>query len=260
MARVRLIHGHPGEGEARAAQLRGFGHEVVFEPARDVRDLRRYGQEPPDLFVLDLARQPSRVRDIAVALRGRRSTRYVPLVFIGGEAPQVRRVRTLLPDANFCSFRGLRGAIARAMCTPPADPVAPGALAGYSGTPLPRKLGIKAGSRLVLLGAPPDFEALLGPLPEGVRITRRAGGAADLVIVFAQRAAELRRRLDGAVRTTGTQGRLWLAWPKKSSGLQTDLGEREIRALGLATGLVDFKICAIDATWSGLCFGQRRRT
>jgi hypothetical protein len=130
--------------------------------------------------------------------------------------------------------------------------------AGYSGTPLPQKLGIKPGAVVWLAGAPKDFERTLGALPAGARLVRRAPAkGADLVLLFADSRVRLARELPAIVRALGRDG-LWIAWPKKASGVATDLGEAFVRESGLALGIVDFKICAIDATWSGLKFQRRK--
>lgn len=129
--------------------------------------------------------------------------------------------------------------------------------AGYSGTTLVRKLGIRAGDRLALLRAPEDFGDALGPLPDGVSVVRRASGRCDVIVAF----CESRRRLEHGIaawaRALEPAGGLWIAWRKRSSGVATDLGEGEVRTIGLAAGLVDNKVCAIDATWSGLRFVYR---
>lgn len=124
--------------------------------------------------------------------------------------------------------------------------------AGYSGTALPKKLGIKEGSRVVVLGGPDGFDALLSPLPDGVRVVRRLGTGADVVVAFFTSRASLERdfaRLRGAMHDAGG---LWIAWPKRASGVATDVTEGVVREIALAAGLVDNKVCAIDATWSGL--------
>ncbi len=131
--------------------------------------------------------------------------------------------------------------------------------AGYSGTPLPRKLGIKPESRLALLGAPEDFSDTLGELPPGVSVRRSTRGPLDLIVAFFTQRAELERRLPALTKALDQAGGLWIAWPKRASGVPTDLGEGVIRELGLAAGLVDNKVCAIDATWSGLRFVYRLR-
>jgi hypothetical protein len=129
--------------------------------------------------------------------------------------------------------------------------------AGYSGTPLPRKLGIKAEARLGLIGAPHDFDEVLGELPPGVTVRRRLRGSFDVLVVFVQKRSELQRRLPALKQALDQAGGLWVAWPKRSSGVATDLGDEAVRELGLASGLVDNKVCAIDSTWSGLRFVYR---
>jgi hypothetical protein len=131
--------------------------------------------------------------------------------------------------------------------------------AGYSGTPLPRKLGIKPGARVALIAAPEGFDEVLGELPDGVEVRRRMHGSFDVILAFCPRRSELARRLPGLREALDPAGGLWLAWPKRTSGMATDLGESDIRQAGLAAGLVDNKICAIDATWSGLRFVYRLR-
>ncbi len=128
--------------------------------------------------------------------------------------------------------------------------------AGYSGTPLPKKLGIKAGARVLLDGAPADLA--LEPLPDGVQIHQRASREPyDVVLLFTPDAGRLHERWAGAVACLQTAGRLWICWPKKSSGVPSDLTENVIRDYGLEQGLVDVKVCAVDDTWSGLAFVRR---
>lgn len=129
--------------------------------------------------------------------------------------------------------------------------------AGYSGTPLDRKLGIRPGHRVLLAGAPVPFD--LGELP-GVQVHRRAGRSAyDVILAFAPDHATLVRRFEALSRRLVTNGGLWVAWPKRSSGVASDLDENVVRDHGLGIGLVDNKVCAIDETWSGLRFVVRLR-
>jgi hypothetical protein len=127
-------------------------------------------------------------------------------------------------------------------------------MAGYSGTPLPQKLGLKANTRFGAWGAPEDFVQRLGALPEGVMLGDAARGtsALDVIVCFVGSLAELQRRLPRARKRLDPNGGLWLCWPKKASGIKTDVSENEIRNLALALGLVDNKVCAIDDVWSGL--------
>jgi hypothetical protein len=129
--------------------------------------------------------------------------------------------------------------------------------AGYSGTPLPKKLGIKEGDRLALLGAPGEVD--LGELPPGVTVVRRAGGTtADVIVSFHVDRGHFEQRLPTLRKLMAPASGLWIAWPKKASKVPTDMTEDVVREVALPTGLVDNKVCAIDATWSGLRLVIRR--
>ena len=131
--------------------------------------------------------------------------------------------------------------------------------AGYSGTPLAKKLGIRAGDTVTLLGAPEGFEDELDGLPDGVQLRRRTGGSPEVVLLFTTKARELERRFPGLARSVWPDGSVWVAWPKRASGVATDVTEDAVRELGLAAGLVDNKVCAIDQVWSGLRLVYRLR-
>lgn len=130
--------------------------------------------------------------------------------------------------------------------------------AGYSGTPLPRKLGIKEDYAVAFPRAPEDFSGLLGELPDGVVVKRAARGPLDVVVLFVRRRAELERRIEALGRAIHPSGGLWIAWPKRASGVSTDMSEDVVREVGLPLGMVDNKVCAIDETWSGLRLVWRR--
>ncbi len=129
-------------------------------------------------------------------------------------------------------------------------------MAGYSGKPLVAKLGIKPGSTIAILGAPRGYERLLGMLPE-VRRRSTTTGRLDFVQFFTTEKHELERRFATLARSLTPAGMLWISWPKKASGVATDLTEDVIRAVGLAAGLVDVKVAAVDDVWSGLKFVRR---
>ena len=130
--------------------------------------------------------------------------------------------------------------------------------AGYSGTPLPKKLGIKEGSRLFVLREPEGFRETLGGLPQGVQVNTRLGRDADVIVAFFERRSDLEGRLANLLGALDVDGGLWIAWPKRASGVATDITEDTLRELGLPLGLVDNKVCAIDETWSGLRLVFRR--
>jgi len=130
--------------------------------------------------------------------------------------------------------------------------------AGYSGTPLAKKLGIRAGHTVTMIGAPDGFEDELEGLPDDVELRRRAGGHPDVVILFTTKASDLARRFEPLAKSIFPDGSLWIAWPKKSSGVSTDLDENRLRDIGLPLGVVDNKVCAVNEIWSGLRFVWRR--
>jgi CheY-like chemotaxis protein len=273
--RIRLIHWKPAEGEAVAERLRRAGYDVAYDAADSPELLRALRAAPPDAVVIDLARQPSHGRDMALALREYVATRRVPLVLAGGEEAKVAAIRALLPDAVYTQYADLESALAQAIAHPPADPVVPASrLAGYADAPLPRKLGIVAGSRVTLVDAPDGFEELVVPLPTGATFTRsplvqqghdHTGGresthgrdsTRNIAVWFVRARADLAHIAE--MVPYAENGGLWIAWPKQGSALAGDVTQNHVRAAGLAAGLMDYKVCAIDATWSGLRFTHKR--
>jgi hypothetical protein len=127
-------------------------------------------------------------------------------------------------------------------------------MAGYSGTPLPKKLGIKEGSRIALINSPTDFARQLGKVPDNAQIVTRVTKPLDIALLFVLTERALLRDFDKLAKKLAMNGMIWVAWPKKSSGVATDLSFERVQRIGLDSGLVDVKICAIDEVWSGLKF------
>jgi len=125
-------------------------------------------------------------------------------------------------------------------------------MTGYSGTPLAQKLGIKPGCRMLLVGAPDQYAALLDPLPAGVQFETQLSGATDIVQIFTVQRAELEQLLESYRATLKPNGVIWVSWPKKSAKLPTDITEDTIRDVALPLGYVDIKVCAVNEVWSGL--------
>ena len=260
--KICLIHHNADEAPERLERLARAGfpdatHVPVTRPQafRTIRDLH------PDAVVIDLSRLPSHGRETALHLRLQKTTRHVPIVFVGGEPDKVERLRSVLPDATYTDWPKLKLALRQALKSPPAHPLIPkDGMAGYSGTPLPKKLGIKPNFTVSLAGvAPDDFitTTLRDDLPPGVTFTDGRAGKRDLTIWFVTSVKELTKAIPRAV-AAAEHGPVWFAWPKKASGVVTDLAEQTIRDAGLAVGLVDYKICAIDHKWSGLLFCKRK--
>jgi hypothetical protein len=255
--RIRLIHWQKDEAAARANKLTRLGHEVsILSDSKDSSAFRIRGT-PPELFVIDLGRLPSHGREVAGYFRRQKATRNVPILFVGGDPERIDKIRKLLPDTSFAAWTGIKSAIAKAIRNAPEVPVVPGTMVGYSGTPLPKKLGIRENYSVVLVNAPPRFERKLEPIPSGAEIGEDAG-CSNVALLFARSQAELVRDFRPLAKPLPEKVALWIAWPKQASGVATDLKEGFIREFGLGEGWVDYKICAIDETWSGLCFARRK--
>lgn len=258
MKPVLLIHWNEAESDDRAQRLRkaGFAPLILASSSDAPTSLKPLLAQPIEAIVIDLSRLPSHGRDIALHLRGRKATRHIPIVFVDGETEKVDRVKTVLTDAVFTDWPKIGAAIRTAMKNGTTGAVA-NVMAGYSGTPLPKKLGIKPGVAVSLIDAPDGFERMLDPLPDGVVIQDGVRGKSDLAILFVSRLGDLYDQFARVERSIRAGGRLWLAWPKQASGVKTDITQSAVREFGLASGWVDFKICAIDGTWSGLAFARR---
>jgi CheY-like chemotaxis protein len=255
--RVVLVHWNAAETAPRVDRLRKEGFEAEPFTQTNPDGLRTLAASPPDAVVIDLARLPSQGGALGVALRQRKGTRAVPLVFIEGDTEKTARIRAVLPDASFASWDGVADAVRAAMLRPSLLPVTPGVFAAYAGTPLLKKLRIGPGTSVALLNAPEGFQERLTPLPEGARLVKTPR-AASVVLLFVTSVSALARRIPAMARQTRDGQTLWVIWPKKTSALAADIGQPEVRRLGLAAGLVDYKVCAIDETWSGLAFATRR--
>jgi hypothetical protein len=131
-------------------------------------------------------------------------------------------------------------------------------MAGYTGTPLPQKLGIKPGLTVIIINAPTNYRRLLGTIPKGVAFSDRLKPESSFVQVFIKRRRELEKKLSILREKLADTGTVWISWPKRSSGVSTDVTEDVVRAIALPLGFVDVKVCAIDETWSGLKLMVRR--
>jgi hypothetical protein len=258
MARIYLICWKATESQEKARILQIAGHKVIFEMLSPVI-LRKIKLEPPDLFIIDLSRLPSQGRDVALNLRRGKKSRYVPIIFIDGLPEKVAIVKNHLPDAIYTTWEKILAVIKEAISNPLKNPVVPrSALEGYADAPLIKKLGIKTNYRVALIGAPREFKRQLDGLPDGVKFGNRINDNGDLVIWFVKTLKDYQSRIEDISAKLGEDSGLWVAWPKKSSRVSSGLTQNIVRQIGLATGLVDYKVCSIDETWSGLKFRKRK--
>jgi len=254
---VRFITWDAAQIQERSAHLRSLGFAVDASPisADALREMRR---NPPAVFVIDLSRQPSGGRDIAINLRLFKTTRLVPLLFIEGEPDKTEQIRALLPDAHFTSWALIASAMRTALAHPPSNPTIPSSgMAAYAGVSLAKKLGIKPEGVVALVDAPPGFTKKLEPLPVGTKVVGNATDSAGLTLWFVRSERELRDQIRRMV-PLARGGSLWIAWQKKASADAGGLTQALVRTIAISAGLVDFKICSLDDTWSGLRFSLAR--
>ena len=254
---VYLYQRDPAAARGLVEELSAYGYRVRHEPVNPA-SLRKLKDKPPAAVLIDLSRAPSTGRDVGIFIRHYRSTRYIPIVFFDGEPSKVAKIRGQLPDAVYTVRHRVMSALRQAISHPPTAPVKPQSLlAGYSKTPLVKKLGIKPESTVVLVDAPRGFQKALGEMSAGVVIRRKLIRHNDIIIWFVKARKVLEKRI-GTVASFVARGALWIVWPKKTSRISSDLSQKHVRAIGLSAGLVDYKVCAIDETWSGLKFAVRK--
>lgn len=258
MPRIRIIHWKPAEIREQVDRLIQAGYQVeneLFSP--DI--LRVMRETPPDAVLIDLSRLPSQGRDLGLNIRKTKATRFVPIVFLEGDKKKVDMVKETLPDAWYSSWVSIEDDLPDAIASPVTEPVVPDSvMAGYSGTTLPKKLGIKQGATVVLIDPPDGFERTLGEIPADVSLVYTLSADCDVTIWFNRSREAYERDIEHIGEIAGG-GRLWILWPKKSSSVKSDLSQTIVRNIGLDSGLVDYKVAAIDDVWSGLCFTKRKK-
>ena len=256
MARVRLIHWSGPEGRECKRRLADLGHQVDFDDLEVLQNRRALRTNLPDAYVIDLSCRPSHGREIAMGLRTRKDTRPIPIVFVDGEPHKVTQIKAFLPDATYTTWGRVKTALPKAMARPLTSPVVPPSSI-FSGKPTVQKLGVKAEMRVCVLGAPKGFVQTLRPLPAGVTFSARPEADCGLFLAFVRSRRDVAAQFVAAGRVITRQS-LWIIWPKKASGIKSDVDANAVRAIGLAGGWVDYKVCSIDETWSGYAFSRRR--
>ena len=242
-----MIHRDLAEAAERAARLRDQGFDAEPYTSLGARGFRGIRANPPAVALIDLSRLPSYGKAIGALMRETPSLRTIPLVFVEGDPEKNAGVREILPDAVIAPWPRIGAAIRRAMVRKAQPPQPP----RPSSTSVPTKLGIRQGSLVALVRAPEGFV-----LP-GVRPHPRAGEA-DVILMFFRSAAALGRELPMLPGLMRKGRKLWILWPKQASDQAGDLTMVRIREMALPFGLVDYKVCAVDETWSGMVLGLRR--
>ncbi len=273
MRTVKLLSWHEGVA-AKAKSLARKGVTVDASPlVRTSRVIGELAEINPAALVLDMDRLPSNCREIALMLRASKSARHIPILFAGSLPPhgaeglpeKYARLKAELPDIPYAAWqdagKALRSLLDQPMTAPPVVPPA----RVYT-TSLAQKLGIISASpkgqektrKVALVGAPDGFVDLLGPLPDAVKLTTKISPGTQLAICFIRSLADVAAMLDLIAYQLPEEASAWIAYPKKGRGRVGDFNENHVRDMGLAAGLVDYKIASIDETWSGLKFARRK--
>jgi hypothetical protein len=206
--------------------------------------------------VIDLSRLPSHGREVAVFVRGSKSTRHVPIVFVNGLPEKVEAVREKLPDAVYTTSARIVPALKKAIANAPGNPVSPPQMMErYRGRTAAQKLGIKPAGKVALIDPPRDYAAVIGTLPEGASFVEDARESCDVTLWFVRDPAAYQEALP-RMRSRAAAGKLWILWRKgtKEGGITLPL----IRELAIAVGLVDYKVCSVNPAWSGLLFARKK--
>jgi hypothetical protein len=247
-ARVLVIHRDTAEATERASRLRALGFDATPYLSLGTKGFRGIRQDPPQAILIDLTRLPSYGKAFGVLLRQHKSLGCIPLVFVEGDPEKAAQVRAILPDAVYTPWAKVEGAIRKAILHAPKEAAPP----RHPDTPLLTKLGIGEDTCVAVLHPPEEFE-----LP-GVR-TQKQVDEADVVMIFFRNSIALGRELPAVAGMMRKGRRVWVLWPKKASGKAGDLTMVRIREMASAFGLVDYKVCAVDETWSGMTLGKRRK-
>jgi hypothetical protein len=248
---VRVFHPRAKEAEALLAMLRAAGYRAIYHTTPGAPSVREVQAEGPSAIVIDLSRLPSHGRAVGAWVRGSKGIRNIPLIFVGGDPAKVAAIRREIPDAVYTSHEKLPAALRLAKA--PKEPVIPRqAMDTTPGRANAQKLGIREGARVFMIDPPNDYERVVGALPDGVEVVE--GPPASVALWFAHDPAEFEAALPKR-RALAATSKLWILWPKdRRDGFNGTF----VRARALKLGLVDYKICSLNDTWSGMLFAVKK--
>ena len=253
MARIRLLHWKDDECAPRAERLRQLGYEVDARKLMSA-SMKEFRENPPAAVVIDLGRLPSKGCEVGVFLRNAKSTRLIPLIYVEGEPEKVAKVKQKLPDARYTTYAKIGPVLADVLANPIKEAVVPKSLSGSDSlVPLSKKLGLKDGQPVGLINAPINFESKI----PNAETKRNPKGKVALTLWFVKTKKEFESALP-RIRQRAEDGGIWVIWPKTTKTSKPDINGNIVRETALTAGLVDFKICAVDETWSGMRFAIKR--
>jgi hypothetical protein len=256
LPRVRLIHWKAAEAAPLLESLRAAGYRVDYEERPDYHLSQAIRAEQPAAVVIDLSRLPSHGREVGTYLRGSKSTRYIPIVFVDGLPDKVEAIREKLPDAMYTTSARLGRDVTKAIADAPTEPLTPPQMMErYRGRTAAEKLGIKPGNKVALFDAPRDYAAVIGTMPDGASFIEQPRASCEVTLWFVREPAAYQEGL-ARMRERALGSKLWILWRKGPQ--QSVITSQTIRELAIAVGLVDYKVCSVNETWSGLAFARKR--
>jgi hypothetical protein len=258
MLRVRIVHWRAPEAAPLIEACRACGFEVDYDDVKFNELPKLIRAKPPDALVIDLSCLPSHGRDVAIAFRRSKYTRHIPLILVNGAPEKAEAIRQRLPDATFttsASRRELCSRIKSACAKPVVDPVIPpGPMEGYESRTVAQKLGIKKGAAVAVIDAPRDYAALLGELPSEVELLEDPDSVESVTLWFVRDPRVYRAEVN-RMQAIAHRTKLWVVWRKGSTN---GLTQYLVREAANEAGLVDYKICAVNAQWSAMAFARRK--
>lgn len=259
---IRLVCWNEDLTTQREKELRSAGFRVEASPMRGASGIIRHFREiNPAATIIDLDRLPSHGREIAIALRASKTTRHIPIVFAGGAEEKAARLRAELPDAVFTPWNKIAAALKSALASPPIAPVQPVPhIQRWSNSSLTKKLGITADMSVAWIGSDEDgLDEIIGELPEGASLSKRITSGTGLVLYTVHSLRELDAAVDHAGAHLPEGASFWIIHLKTAAKQHTDFNQNDVRELALSRGFVDYKVCSVDARWSGLKFTRRKK-
>lgn len=259
MARVRVFHWRQEEAGRLLQTLRSAGHQVDYDAKwSSSHTARAIAQAPPDVLVLDLSRMPSHSRYLSAYFRRRKSTRHIPMVFVGGDPEKLALIREKLPDATYTTLARVVSAVKKAAAHPPSNPIVPEQMMySYRGRTTAQKLGINADTTVGVIDPPRDYQAVIGDVPRGALFDEVEPERCPLLLWFFHDLDSYRDALP-RMRSVAGKAKLWIVWRKSDTGRRDRLTLPVLRELASEVGLVDYKICSISPSWSGIILARRK--
>jgi len=257
-----VVHWKPEEADGGLALLRKAGHQVEVYSDHGGKGLAKFKKAPPEVVVISLERLPSHGRHFAHWFRSTKATSGIPIVFVGGAEEKVAIARDLLPDALCCEWSRVRGTITQARKQKETLPPTPGQ--GHDKA-LWKKFALREGDHVLQLGGPENLLPILGEdLPKSIKLFRSEEEdlshieGIDTVLLFSAWLLELKQWFPQAAKLVAPKRALWICWPKKASGMESNVSQSAVMAYARAAGWSDVKICRVDDTWSGHMFRPKR--